>query len=279
MHEGVQGSDCMKLSVVMPAYDSARHISRAIRSCLIAMPQDSELIVINDGSSDNTLEVVRTIDDPRVKVLNQKHSGIVAALNLGVGVARGEYVARMDADDICIVWRFTKQLHFMKNNPQVDFHFSTAIAFGNPLLPIYAIPQVPLRLDAHEFLSELLQRNPAVHPSMICKRESLLALGGYLEVPAEDENLWLRAALRNMTLTRSALPTILLRLHSRQITRTESWNRAKEEDIANEALRSELRRLATPRLLVKVGHGIRSFLTKLDREGMRGIFRGWSQTG
>ena len=265
----------IKLSVVMPAYNAAENIRSSIKSSLISMPKSSELIVVDDGSLDKTRDLAAGVRDSRLVILRQQHSGIVRALNYGLRVARGEYLARMDSDDICLPWRFSRQLAFMARNPEIDFHFSTAIAFGKPLRPYFFLPQVPLSLPPSLFRSELLRRNPAVHPSMICRRESLLELGGYENVPAEDENLWLRAALHGMNLSRAAMPTILLRLHHKQTTRQEQWQSRNSEDKHNERLRYELKAEQEGQNPTLTGRGIRSVLTKLDRHGLPALFAPW----
>jgi len=265
----------IKLSVVMPAYNAAKNIHSAIRSSLQAMPKNSELIIIDDGSVDKTRDLVAEIKDSRLVLLSQQHSGIVAALNRGLQVARGDYLARMDSDDICLPWRFSRQLQYLESHPEIDFHFSPAIAFGKPVRPYFFLPQVPLSLPPEFFMSELMIRNPAVHPSMICKRNSLLELGGYENVPAEDENLWLRAAIRGMSLSRAAMPTILLRLHRGQTTRQESWKSMVAEDQHNDVLRSELRVKQEGKTSSIDVRGVRALLTKLDNHGLPALIAPW----
>ena len=267
----------IKLSVVMPAYNAAENIRSSIRSSLLAMPKGSELIVVDDGSLDNTKDFAAEVEDSRLVLLSQKHSGIVSALNHGLRNAQGDYFARMDSDDICLPWRFSMQLAYMAKNPEIDFHFSTAIAFGKPLRPYFFMPQVPLSLPPTFFKGELLRRNPAVHPSMICRRESLLELGGYENVPAEDENLWLRAALQGMNLSRAAMPTILLRLHRRQTTRQESWKNLIAEDKHNEILRSKLKAEQEAQDSSIHVRGVSGALAKLDQHGLPAIFAPWKR--
>ena len=90
-----------KVTVLMPAYNAERYIADAIRSVLEQTFTDFELLIVNDGSTDDTAKVIASFKDPRVMLLSQQNKGVSAALNLGLSHARAPYVARFDADDIC----------------------------------------------------------------------------------------------------------------------------------------------------------------------------------
>ena len=109
-----------RISVLMPAYNAEKYLAEAIDSILGQTFGDFELIIINDGSTDNTANIVRKYKDKRIKFIDNKHNaGLIAVLNHGLDIARGEYVARMDADDISIPERFAKQVAFLDANPDV----------------------------------------------------------------------------------------------------------------------------------------------------------------
>jgi glycosyltransferase involved in cell wall biosynthesis len=107
----------IKITVLMPAYNASDYIGEAIESVLKQTFSDFELLVVDDGSVDNTAEIVRSFNDPRIVFIQQKNEGIAVALNTGLRVARAEYIARFDADDICYANRLEMQYEFMINNP------------------------------------------------------------------------------------------------------------------------------------------------------------------
>ena len=102
-----------KVSVILPAYNAAAHLGKAIDSILGQTFPDLELIIINDGSTDSTTELLARYHDPRVKVITQENLGLPKALNQGLAIAQGAYIARQDADDISLPSRLEKQVHFL----------------------------------------------------------------------------------------------------------------------------------------------------------------------
>src|SRR6266550_5112154 len=105
-----------KISVVMPAYNAGAYIDEAISSILKQTFHDFEFIIINDGSSDDTASILKRYEesDGRIRVFHQENQGMIAALNCGCRLARGEYIARMDADDVSYAHRLEKQLEYIE---------------------------------------------------------------------------------------------------------------------------------------------------------------------
>lgn len=121
------------LSVVMPVYNGEKYLKEAIESVLNQTFGDFEFIIINDGSTDKTEEIVKEFaqkDERIVYEKNEKNMGVSYNLNKGMGLAKGKYIARMDADDICGVERFEKQFEYMENNPNCGALGSNYIAFN-----------------------------------------------------------------------------------------------------------------------------------------------------
>jgi glycosyltransferase involved in cell wall biosynthesis len=107
-----------KISVIMPAYNSANYIAEAIQSILTQTVSDFELIIIDDGSTDNTCKIAEAFSDARIRIIkNQTNLGIVRTINRGLSEAAGEYIARMDADDSSYNDRFARQIDYMEKNP------------------------------------------------------------------------------------------------------------------------------------------------------------------
>src|SRR5689334_8848417 len=106
-----------KVTILMPACNARKYIAEAIRSVLGQSFKDYELLIVDDGSTDDTLTVIRQFEDPRIRVLCKEKEGISAALNAGLHMARGVYIARFDADDICISHRLERQVLFLDGHP------------------------------------------------------------------------------------------------------------------------------------------------------------------
>ena len=113
------GNHPIPISIIMPAYNCEAYIKEAIESILNQTFKNFELIVIDDGSTDNTSRIVKSIKDHRIVYIKNRHRGIVDALNTGLNLARGKYMARMDADDVSYPDRLQKQYDFMEENPDI----------------------------------------------------------------------------------------------------------------------------------------------------------------
>jgi glycosyltransferase involved in cell wall biosynthesis len=108
------------ISVVLPVYNCGLYIEDAINSILNQTIQDFEIIVIDDCSVDNTVKIVQSIEDNRIRmILKRQNTGLIDSLNIGFKEAKGKYIARMDGDDISLPDRFKKQLQILKNNPDI----------------------------------------------------------------------------------------------------------------------------------------------------------------
>ncbi|MCX6311668.1 MAG: glycosyltransferase [Bacteroidetes bacterium] len=109
------------VSIILPVYNAAPSIKAAINSCLAQTFSDFELIIIDDGSTDDTLSILKKLasNDNRIKIISNPHKGIVESLNLGILESKGNFIARMDADDEMFTQRIEKQIEFLKNNPSI----------------------------------------------------------------------------------------------------------------------------------------------------------------
>ncbi len=180
-----------KISVVMPAYNSGKYIAAAIESILAQTFGDFEFIIINDGSTDNTADVVRKYDDARIVFVdNAENRGLVAVLNQGLDMARGEYIARMDSDDISYPTRFARQIAYMDANPDCGVLGTAGQNFGADDHVYYS----PARVD----MCELLRGVGFYHPSVMMRRDVLQKYNLRYD-PAcylvEDHDLWARALM------------------------------------------------------------------------------------
>jgi glycosyltransferase involved in cell wall biosynthesis len=174
-----------RISVVMPAYNSAAHLAEAIESVLNQTLGDFELLVVVDNSSDGTEDIVRQyeVHDPRVRLLVNKHTpGIVGALNTGLEAARGKYFARADADDINRPYRFEKQVEYLENHPDIYVLGGGFVPFDeNGSRGAIHHPSSSISIAWHSVCTARFG-----HPTVMFRREVFVELGGYPDVESED---------------------------------------------------------------------------------------------
>ena len=187
------------VSVVLPVYNGAKDVKQSIDSMLAQTFTDFEIIVINDGSKDETAQVLNRISEPRIRILHQDNLGLANTLNRGISLSRGRYIARQDQDDLSSPTRLEKQLAFMEANPECALLGTRAeIWSGNT--PSGRYHDHPT--DDPSIRFELLFNNPFVHSSVILRKDAVLSAGGYTtdktRQPPEDYELWSRLSRRHM---------------------------------------------------------------------------------
>lgn len=182
------------ISVLLPVRNGEKYICQAIHSILQQTYEDFELIVVNDGSSDNTIKLINSFSDTRIKIVNTTGVGLVTALNLGLKQCSGDYIARMDADDISMPNRFETQVKILSENENIGIVCSDIEVIDEEDNVIGTQTDVIMN---NRILSEglTLQRKmkPIIHPSVMIRKHLLEFVGGYREFnAAEDKDLWLR---------------------------------------------------------------------------------------
>lgn len=184
-----------KVSIIMPVYNEELMVSTAISSVLRQSFTDWELLVFNDASTDNTLNVIKKFadSDPRVIIFSQaKNLGIIENLNAGLSVARGEYIARLDADDEWVdITKLSKQVKFLEDNTGFGLvgTWATMIDSSDNFLKKMTYP-----ITDSSIRRWLLLRNCFVHSSILARKSAMIKAGGYDPNwrHIEDYALWLR---------------------------------------------------------------------------------------
>lgn len=182
----------MAISIGIPFYNAERFLPDAIRSVFAQTYEDWELILVNDGSTDHSLEIAQSVRDPRVRVISDgKNMRLAARLNQITQLARYDLIARMDADDLMSPTRIQKQVDFLENNPGVDLVTTGLFSVTDDLKPIY------VRWNTKDNIThdELLERNIVVHAAIVA-RKRWYARNPYdasLKV-AQDYDLWLKSS-------------------------------------------------------------------------------------
>jgi glycosyltransferase involved in cell wall biosynthesis len=186
-----------RVSVVLSVRNGAADLPRAVGTILSQTFSDFELIAINNGSTDGTAAVLDNLRDPRLRIVHQEDMGLAAALNRGIALARGEYVARQDHDDWAMPTRLEKQVAFLQAHPDYAL-VGTRAEIWIENRRTERSHDHPTDNSALQF--ELLFDNPFVHSSMLLRKSALDDVGGYstdpMRRPPEDYELWSRIARR-----------------------------------------------------------------------------------
>ncbi len=209
------------ISVIMSVYNGETYLEEAIESVINQTFRNWELIVINDCSTDQTAEILSRFaeKDERVKVHpNEVNLRLPTSLNKAISLSEGKYIARMDADDICLPDRFEKQFKFMEENPDIALSSCRFLTVKNG---VYASGGAGGRCDSDALRAMFLVMNPILHPGVIAKAEVMKKFNyDPTHTCTEDLELWTRMAMDGQKM--QILPECLLiyRLHDKQITST-----------------------------------------------------------
>ena len=249
----------------MSCYNAARWLDMAIASVLNQTFSDFEFIVIDDGSVDKTLEVIQryAVQDPRIVVIAKPNSGLSDSLNVGIERARGEWIARLDADDICEPTRLQKQFELSLANPSLVFIGTglTIIDGDGKKFKTHLYPR------SHTALLRNLTtgRKFPPHSSAFYSTKAVKSVGGYRNrlMRAEDWDLWLRLSEVG-ELSALSEPLLQIRKHVDQISHTEGGSR-QVLDSKMATIAYLVRRLKFPDPLIN------------DQAGFE-LFEGWVRT-
>lgn len=223
------------VTVLMPVFDGAAYLREAIDSILSQTFTDFELLVIDDGSKDETPEILASVDDRRLRVLRNEHNeGLVRALNRGLDRARGRFIARMDADDVSLPMRLAKQIEYLETNAEVGAVGSWVAEMDTGHSRVWEYPTQP-----DEVRAKLLFGCPVAHPSIVLRSEFFETHGlRYDEAypHAEDYELWMRAS-EHFPIANLAEPLVRYRLHHESVShRNDPLQQKSTEKIQSEAL-------------------------------------------
>lgn len=239
LNPGKAAPPAPQVSVVLPAYNAAAHVEEAVRSVLAQTMSDFELIVIDDGSTDTTLDILRRLQevDARIRIISRPNRGLVASLNEGIAAARGTWIARMDADDICRPERLERQLQWLMRSG-ADICGSAIRMFGAQGEGVVIAHPV-----SHEAVGVALLFGTAfAHPTVVMRAAKAreLAYDPALE-KCEDYDLWERAAAVGWRFTN--VPEVLLdyRVHAQQISVA---SRERQQTLAQNVRRRAWSRVA-----------------------------------
>jgi len=183
-----------KISVVMPVYNEENYLKASIESILNQSFTDYEFIIIDDGSTDTSVKIIKSYNDPRIILYQSENRGMVYQFNFGINRANASIIARMDADDIAEVNRFEEQNEFLEKNPQIDIVGSNVI-FINENGEMLCKKRYPENHIEIEFMMPI--ESAVCHPSVMIRKEVFNQLGFYDEAfgYAADHKLFLKMIL------------------------------------------------------------------------------------
>ena len=212
--------DNVQISVILPVYNAAQYLKETIESVLTQTFSDFELIIINDGSTDESESIAISFEDKRIiYIKNPINLGLIATLNKGIDLSTGKYIARMDADDICLPQRFEKQWNLMESNLNLDVCGSSITYFnttGN--LKNWDVP-----LSDKLIKTQLLVGPGFSHPTVFLRTSSLKQQQIYYSkdyIHAEDYELWVRLATLGFQFQNIKEPLLYYRIHEENVSKT-----------------------------------------------------------
>lgn len=209
------------VSVIIPCYNAEKFVEKSVYSIMQQTYKNLEIIVIDDCSTDSTSKILDKLsreDDRIVYIQNEKNLKLAKTLNKGIALANGNYIARMDADDISDQNRIEKQVCFMEKNDDIDIVGTNLqhIDHNGTYLPYQS--SFPL---THTYITnKLAWKATLAHPSILAKKSFFTELNGFDEslLYAEDYELWIRAWLYGKRFANLSEPLLLYRIHNSQMT-------------------------------------------------------------
>jgi glycosyltransferase involved in cell wall biosynthesis len=214
------------VTVLMPVYNGERYLKEAVSSILCQTFDEFEFLIVNDGSTDDSVDIIRSFSDPRIQLVhNQENLKLIATLNKGIELSRGKYIARMDSDDISLPDRLAKQLDFMEKRPGVGICGTWSRTFSDG-----AVTWETKFPTDHETIKAHLLLNTAIsHPTAMFNAPLLRKWGLRYEtsaIHAEDYDLWCRAS---DVFSLANVPEILFlyRMHAGQISKEHASTQSR----------------------------------------------------
>lgn len=220
----------MLCSVIMSVFNSQNTIEASIQSILNQTFKEFEFLIVDDGSTDNTCDIVQSIKDPRIKLFNNKQNiGLTKSLNFLIKNSKGKYIARQDADDISLNFRLEKQLNLLENT---EFKITTSRAYrkeNKKLIPRYHLP--------YEYV--LKYKNPFIHGTLVIEKQLMVDIGMYNEkyIYAQDYKLF-------SDLIKSSEKVYVFKeaLYELNMSNNISKNKFNEQKYFADLVRSDLKR-------------------------------------
>ena len=217
------------MTVLMALYNGGEYLRQTLQSVLNQTYRNFEFLIINDCSSDDSLGIIESFHDERIRVYtNTRNLGQTPSLNVGLKLARGDYFARMDGDDVALPQWLEKQLDYIEKYSQYSVVSSYIVAIDekNRIKKLYKPP-----MDSKDIILRSLISSPIYHVGSIFKKKDIIDNGGYDDryVYAADYELWERLIRNNFKITTNPEILVAVREHGCSVSRSQHGRRDLEE--------------------------------------------------
>jgi glycosyltransferase involved in cell wall biosynthesis len=214
----------------MPVYNGGEYLRHSIESILSQTYKDFEFLIINNHSTDNSLEIIQSFNDSRITVYsNSVNLGQTKSLNIGLGLAKGRYIVINDADDLSLPHRVETQLDFILKHPEYVVVGTSGFIMDHT----GTIKRTYLKhVTPKEIMLSILDNSPIIHGSVIMDKEAILACGGYNEEfkVCQDYELWSSLIRKGYSIINIPDITVIIRLHSNSVSFREKDMQAMENE-------------------------------------------------
>lgn len=263
--------------VLLPVYNAAGFIAQTIESILAQTFTDFELLLINDGSSDESVKIIEQFTDPRIRLVhNERNLGLIETLNRGAALARGKYIARMDADDVALPQRLEKQVNFLEQHSGIHV-VAAFVDFINTDGEVTGSWSTDRAANTEAAIQAMMpQTNCIAHPAVMIRTETLRQfLYSPAQKGAEDYDLWLRMLAAGKHIAKIEEVLLHYRIHPASITVQLKAAVPLEKRllrIKRKFVAGQLRRLRLSKILVAV---IKSMMRNTARHIIKNKLPGW----
>jgi glycosyltransferase involved in cell wall biosynthesis len=265
------------VTVLLPVYNAAGFIAQTIESILAQTFTDFELLLINDGSSDESVKIIEQFTDPRIRLVhNERNLGLIETLNRGAALARGKYIARMDADDVALPQRLEKQVNFLEQYSGIHV-VAAFVDFINTDGEVTGSWSTDRAVNTEAAIQAMMpQTNCIAHPAVMIRTETLRQfLYSPAQKGAEDYDLWLRMLAAGKHIAKIEEVLLHYRIHPASITVQLKAAVPLEKRllrIKRKFVAGQLRRLRLSKILVAV---IKSMMRNTARHIIKNKLPGW----
>lgn len=216
------------ISIIMSVYNGEKYLSQSIESILRQTFKDFEFIIVDDASTDSSYRIIQEYakSDERIIIIkNPSNLGLAQSLNIALSHARGNFIARMDADDIALENRLEAQLSYLKENPEIVL-IGSSVYFVDSKNNI--VSRTHVSSDPEILKKQLYYQNICAHPTWMFKREILKDLKGYRDLPvAQDYDFLLRLCFLKSDISNIDSPLLYYRLSDKNITSGKNLSQIK----------------------------------------------------
>lgn len=259
----------LKADVILPVRNGERYLSSAIASLVPDAKYINKLIIVNDGSTDNTASLLSSLNwTGKLQIIHQETLGVVASLNNALKSAETALVARMDADDVSLPGRLKTQIEYLQSAPNVAAVGSQVLMIDSDGMPTGDKSFYPL--DSNDISEQLHENGRCVvaHPTVVMRKDAVLACGGYRAAfqHAEDFDLWLRLSERHRIVNLEEV-FLYYRVHRDQVSSQFRARQSFSRDLALYAARERARSMKDP---CDAFSGIPNFKDLMNRTGGHG---------